>query len=159
MAEMSEKPEPSRGVTIAVHAAFIVAVIGMGGWIGSSNIPGPWYVALEKPWFTPPNWMFAPVWTLLYVLIGIVGARKALYGGAQGLWLLQMAANFAWSPVFFGLQQPLWALPIIGVMWLSILAFIVVEWRRDRISALMFVPYLAWVSVASALNIAIVVLN
>ncbi len=159
MAEMSEKPEPSRGVTIAVHAAFIVAVIGMGGWIGSSNIPGPWYVALEKPWFTPPNWMFAPVWTVLYVLIGIVGARKALYGGAQGLWLLQMAANFAWSPVFFGLQQPLWALPIIGVMWLSILAFIVVEWRRDRISALMFVPYLAWVSVASALNIAIVVLN
>ncbi len=159
MAEMSEKPEPSRGVTIAVHAAFIVAVIGMGGWIGSSNIPGPWYVALEKPWFTPPNWMFAPVWTVLYVLIGIVGARKALYGGAQGLWLLQMAANFAWSPVFFGLQQPRWALPIIGVMWLSILAFIVVEWRRDRISALMFVPYLAWVSVASALNIAIVVLN
>ncbi len=159
MAEMSEKPEPSRGVTIAVHAAFIVAVIGMGGWIGSSNIPGPWYVALEKPWFTPPNWMFAPVWTVLYVLIGIVGARKALYGGAQGLWLLQMAANFAWSPVFFGLQKPLWALPIIGVMWLSILAFIVVEWRRDRISALMFVPYLAWVSVASALNIAIVVLN
>ncbi len=159
MAEMSEKPEPSRGVTIAVHAAFIVAVIGMGGWIGSSNIPGPWYVALEKPWFTPPNWMFAPVWTVLYVLIGIVGARKALYGGAQGLWLLQMAANFAWSPVFFGLQQPLWALPIIGVMWLSILAFIVVERRRDRISALMFVPYLAWVSVASALNIAIVVLN
>jgi benzodiazapine receptor len=159
MADISDKPAPSRGVTIAVHVGFIAAVLSMGAWLGSSNIPGPWYVALEKPWFTPPNWMFAPVWTVLYVLIGIVGARKALYGGAQGLWLLQMAANFAWSPVFFGMQEPLWALPIIGIMLLSILGFIIVEWRRDRISAWMFVPYAAWVSVATALNTAIVVLN
>lgn len=144
---------------VAVHLGMIALVLGVGIAIGTTVRPGDWYGTLNKAWFTPPPAVFGPVWTVLYVLIGIVGARKALYGGAQGLWLLQMAANFAWSPVFFGLQQPLWALPIIGVMWLSILAFIVVEWRRDRISALMFVPYLAWVSVASALNIAIVVLN
>jgi benzodiazapine receptor len=150
---------PSIGVVIAVHLFFVVAVVGMGAWLGTNNIPGPWYEALIKPWFTPPNWMFGPVWAVLYVCIGVVGARKALYGGAQGVWLMQMAANFAWSPVFFGMQQPMAALPIVVVMLLSILAFILLEWRRDRISALLFLPYAAWVSVATALNTAIVVLN
>jgi translocator protein len=159
MLDTLDKPSASRAVTIAVHVVFIVAVAGMGAWLGSSNVPGPWYVALEKPSFTPPNWMFAPVWTVLYVLIGMVGARKALYGGAQGLWLLQIGANFAWSPVFFGMQAPLSALPIIAVMLLAILAFITVEWRRDQISALMFLPYAIWVSVATALNTMIVILN
>lgn len=152
-------PGPSRGAVIAIHAIFILAVLAMGGWLGSSNVPGAWYVSLEKPWFTPPNWLFAPVWTVLYVLIGIVGARKALYGGARELWLLQMAANFAWSPVFFGLQQPLAALPVITVMLLSTLAFIVVEWRHDRISAILFIPYAAWVGIATALNTSIVLMN
>ncbi len=155
----TQAPNPSRAMVIGMHVAFVVAVVGMGAWLGSSNIPGEWYQSLNKPWFTPPNWMFGPVWTVLYILIGVVGARKALYGGAQGLWLLQMAANFAWSPVFFGMQQPTWALPIVGIMLLAILAFIAVEWRRDRISALMFVPYAMWVTVATALNIGIVVLN
>ncbi|QCO55790.1 tryptophan-rich sensory protein [Pseudorhodobacter turbinis] len=141
------------------YAVFILGVVAIGTSIGLITLPGMWYTGLEKPWFTPPNWVFGPVWTTLYVLIGWVGARKWLYGGAGGLWWAQMAANFLWSPVFFALQMPLAGLAVIIVMWLLIAAFIVKEQHSDRLSAALFLPYLAWVSLATALNVGIVVLN
>lgn len=144
---------------ILVYAAFIIGVVVIGGSIGFLTMPGEWYAGLVKPWFTPPNWVFGPMWTTLYVLIGWVGARKWLHGGAARLWWAQMALNFIWSPVFFGLQLPLAALLVIGAMWVVIVAFIFREWRNDRLSAVLFLPYLAWVSLASALNAGIVVLN
>ncbi|WP_050527031.1 TspO/MBR family protein [Pseudorhodobacter aquimaris] len=144
---------------LLTYAVFIIGVVVIGTSIGLITLPGAWYVSLEKPWFTPPNWVFGPVWTTLYVLIGWVGARKWLHGGAAGLWWAQMAANFLWSPVFFALQMPLAGLIVIIVMWLLITAFIGKEWRSDRLSAVLFLPYLAWVSLATALNGAIVVLN
>ena len=136
-----------------------LAVMLIGGGIGVLTLPGEWYATLNKPVFTPPNWLFGPVWTTLYAMIGVVGARKWLRGGAAGLWWGQMVLNFLWSPVFFGLQMPLPALGIIAAMWGLIALFIRCEWRSDRVSALLFVPYLAWVSLATALNAAIVVLN
>ncbi|SEM91844.1 TspO and MBR related proteins [Pseudorhodobacter antarcticus] len=145
--------------TVLVHLAFILAVMAAGAFIGTSTIPGEWYAGLNKPFFSPPNWVFGPVWTLIYLMIGWVGARKFLYGGARGLWGAQMVFNFAWSPVFFGLQLAGIALVIIALMWMAIVLFIRREWVADRVSALMFVPYLAWVSFATALNAAIVLLN
>lgn len=147
------------GRNLWVYAAFIIGVVVIGGGIGVSTLPGAWYVGLQKPGFTPPNWLFGPMWTTLYVLIGWVGARKWLYGGAARLWWAQMALNFLWSPVFFGAQQPFAALLVIVAMWAVIAGFILREWRNDRLSAVLFLPYLAWVSLATALNAAIVILN
>lgn len=142
-----------------IYLAFVIGVVVLGGGIGVITLPGDWYAGLEKPWFTPPNWAFGPVWTVLYALIGWVGARKWLQGGALRLWWAQMALNFLWSPVFFGLQQPLAALGVISAMWMVIAVFIAREWHNDRLSSALFLPYLAWVSLATALNAAIVVLN
>ena len=141
---------------------FIIGVVGVGIAIGTVFTPGEWYAALEKPPFNPPNWIFAPVWTALYVLIGIVGWRVWRTAGDDGLrlmWVIQMALNFAWSPAFFGAQSPLLGLLIILPLLGAILAFI---WRAKNIdptSAIMFLPYSLWVAFASVLNGSILMLN
>jgi len=145
--------------TVITYCVFVAAVVVIGALIGINTGPGEWYATLVKPWFSPPNWLFGPVWTVLYILIGCVGARKWMHGGAMGLWWGQMTLNFLWSPVFFLAHQPFAALMVIIGMWLLIALFIRREWNSDRLSAVMFVPYLAWVSLATALNAAIVVLN
>lgn len=144
---------------IAIHAAMMLGVLGIGTGLGLSFPPGDWYAALAKPWFTPPGWVFGPIWTVLYLLIGWAGARKLLDGGAVGLWIGQMALNFCWSAVFFGLHLPLGGLAIILGMLAFILAFIVAEWGRDRLAAVLFLPYAAWVTLASAVNAGVVWLN
>jgi len=136
-----------------------VAIVATGSLIGASFVPGEWYQTLAKPSFTPAPWVFGPVWAVLYAIIGWVGARKWLYGGARGLWLAQMGVNFLWSPVFFGMQWPLGGMVVIAALWLLIVAFIAREWRNDRVSAWLFLPYLAWVSLASAVNLGVVLLN
>ena len=142
--------------------AFLVIVIGVGSLIGISSAPDPWYEALRKPPFNPPNWIFGPVWLLLYVLMAISGARAWQRGPASIafiLWSTQMLLNWAWSPTWFVLHA-LWpAFAIIAAMWLCISAFIVVNWRQDRTAALMFVPYLAWVSFAGLLNFSVAAMN
>lgn len=141
---------------------FLLLVVGVGGLIGTQSIPGPWYEALEKPPFNPPNWIFGPVWFTLYVLIAIAGWRTfAIVGGdrAKLLWGAQMLLNWIWSPVWFNLQQPWVAFAIIVLLLVSILAFIGDRWQRDRLSALLFVPYAAWVGFASLLNLWIAIVN
>lgn len=141
---------------------FIALSLGGGLLIGYLNIPGEWYAALEKPPFNPPSWVFSPVWTALYVLIGIAGWRvwRADRGGAaMKLWWAQLALNFAWSPVFFSLHQIAMALAIILALLAAILGFIMTSLRTDRIAAWLFVPYAAWVAFASLLNGAILLLN
>src|ERR1700712_4407151 len=91
------------------YLVFIVVVLGIGIAIGFYNLPGAWYQSLVKPPFNPPNWVFGPAWSILYVLVGIAGARTWLEepgGAAMRLWLGQMGMNFLWSPFFFGLQLP-----------------------------------------------------
>jgi tryptophan-rich sensory protein len=144
---------------VFTYVVFVVVVMAVGAGVGASVVPGDWYAGLIKPWFSPPNWLFGPVWTTLYALIGWVGARKWLYGGESKLWWGQMAVNLMWSPVFFGLQLPWVAMAVIVTMWSLIAVFIWREWRSDRLSAVLFLPYLLWVSIATALNAAIVVLN
>lgn len=141
---------------------FLVLVIVVGGTIGVLNAPGEWYQSLQKPPFNPPNWVFGPVWTLLYVLIAIAGWRtwvRAPRGTAMRFWVAQMALNWIWTPVWFSLKL-LWpAFAVIALMLAAIIGFIVTSWREDRASALMFLPYAAWVSFASLLNLSIAILN
>ncbi|MDP2520095.1 TspO/MBR family protein [Shimia thalassica] len=141
---------------------FVLFVMGCGIAIGTLTAPGLWYAALEKPSFNPPNWIFAPVWTLLYLMIAYVGWRvwhMGLSTGLKRLWGLQMGLNFLWSPVFFAAQMPVLALFVIGCLLVALLAFVKEAWHSDRLSAVMFLPYVAWVSFATALNAAIVILN
>lgn len=141
---------------------FLALVIGGGLAIGFFTRPGEWYAALEKPGFNPPNWIFAPVWTALYVMIAIAGWRvwRADSGSlAMKLWWAQLALNFLWSPTFFAAHQIGAALAIILAMLATIVAFIAASWKRDRIAALLFAPYAAWVAFASTLNASILALN
>jgi tryptophan-rich sensory protein len=141
------------------YILFLVAVLGGGLLIGSVTRPDAWYAALAKPSFNPPGWVFAPVWSVLYAMIAIAGARTFEHGAGFPLWLGQMALNFSWTPVFFGLHLPGLALAIILALLVMILVFIATRWRDDRISALLFLPYAAWVAFASVLNASIVALN
>ena len=148
--------------TILTYILFIALVLGCGLLIGLNFMPGGWYAALVKPPFNPPNWIFAPVWSALYVLIGIAGARTFLREGVSGafmVWLAQLVLNFLWSPAFFGAKEPGLALAVILPMLAAILAFIAMRWRADRIAAWAFVPYAAWVGFATILNASIVWLN
>jgi tryptophan-rich sensory protein len=141
---------------------FVALSLGGGLLIGAFNTPGDWYAALEKPPFNAPGWLFGPVWTTLYVLIGVAGWRtwqKARSSAAMWLWWLQMALNFAWSPVFFTLHNIGAAFAIILALLLTILGFVAATWKQDRTSALLFLPYAAWVAFASLLNGAILMLN
>ena len=141
---------------------FVALSLGGGILIGLSNAPGEWYESLAKPPFNPPNWVFGPVWSALYVLIGIAGARTWARGAGSAamiVWFVQVALNFAWTPVFFTAQRPDLALVVIVPLLLSILVFIALTWRRDRLSSLFFVPYAAWVGFATALNFEIWRLN
>jgi tryptophan-rich sensory protein len=124
-----------------------------------------WYQTLAKPSFQPPGWLFGPVWTLLYTLMGIAlfrvferrdhpAARTAL-----GLFVVQLALNGIWSPVFFGAQAIGWALGIIAVMLVFILLTTWRFWSIDRVAGGLFLPYVAWVSFATVLNGSIVSLN
>jgi len=141
---------------------FLILVVGGGLTIGFLTAPGAWYAGLAKPSFNPPNWLFAPVWTALYVLIAIAGWRtfeRDRSGWPMRLWWAQLALNFLWSPVFFTAHQIGVALVIILLLLAAILAFIAASWRQDRVAAWLFVPYAAWVAFASVLNSSIWALN
>jgi tryptophan-rich sensory protein len=147
---------------LGLLALFLVVVIAIGAVIGISTAPGEWYAGLNKPPFNPPNWIFGPVWFTLYVLIAVAGWRTFMSesnGIGMKLWYAQMVLNWFWSPVWFGLHLIWPAFIIIVAIDAVVLAFISNRWSRDRASALMFVPYAAWVLFASLLNLSIAILN
>jgi len=149
----------------------IVSIIGceLVGFLGTpftiSAIP-TWYATLNKPFFAPPNWIFGPVWTLLYLLMGVAfyliwkqGWKKQKVRTAGNYFLTQLALNFIWSPIFFGLRAPLLGLIVIMTLWASIMMTIKKFYPLSRLAFYLLIPYLLWVSFASILNGAIVVLN
>ena len=145
-----------------VGFVIFMAAVMAAATIGSSFLPGEWYQALAKPSWTPPNWLFAPVWTVLYVMIGFAGWLVWRAEGASpavAIWIVQLGLNAAWSWVMFGLHHIGAALGVIAVLWLAILLFIVTARRISGTAAALFVPYLAWVSFAAALNFEIWRLN
>jgi translocator protein len=158
---LNRVPPSGRGNRLRL-VAFVLLVPGAGLLIGWLNIPGAWYAALNKPPFNPPDWVFAPVWTVLFVLIGFAGFRtfsRQPRGTAVMLWTLQMALNFAWSPLFFSLHRIGVALAVIVALLSTILAFVWRQWRVDRTAALLFIPYAAWVGFATILNTSLFLLN
>lgn len=143
-------------------ALFVLLVFGGGTFIGVYNIPGEWYAGLAKPSFNPPNWVFGPVWSVIYVMIGVAGWRiweKNRMSGAMAAWWIGLSLNFAWSPVFFGMQNPGWALLVILSLLALVLGFIALARPLDKVAAWLFVPYAAWISFASLLNASILWLN
>lgn len=134
-------------------------------WFGSRFEPGPWYAGLTKPSWTPPSWLFGPVWSVLYALMAVAAWWVWRPGGfarapvALGLFLLQLALNGAWSWLFFGQHRVGAAAVEIVVLWLVILATTVAFWRLSRPAGALLLPYLAWVAYAAALNLSIWRLN
>jgi len=131
--------------------------------IGAQFMPGPWYAALAKPAWTPPGWLFGPVWTVLYVMIAIsawlVWQRQRRVSPALALWGAQLVLNGIWSWLFFGLERPGLAVIDIVVLLAMIIATALAFARVSRPAALLLVPYAIWVSFATALNLAIWRLN
>lgn len=130
---------------------------------------GGWYQTLEKPAWTPPDWVFGPVWTLLYVMIALAGWRIWLrlpvsfssrwrHPALRPYWV-QLLLNFLWSLLFFGLQNPLLGAFDIVALLLAIAVCMAVFWRFDRMAAWLMAPYLLWVAYAASLNIGILLLN
>ncbi len=148
--------------SIGLLVLFLAVVIGVGGLIGVNTAPGEWYAGLTKPPFNPPNWLFGPVWGILYIFIAIAGWRTFMTnptGTGMKLWGGQMLLNWIWSPTWFTLHL-LWpAFIVISAILALILLYIANRWNEDRISALLFVPYAAWVGFASVLNLSIAILN
>lgn len=143
-------------------AIFILIVLGGGLLLGGLTRPDGWYAALEKPAFNPPNWLFGPVWTVLFVMIAVAGWRtwrRSREGMAMKLWWAQLALNFLWTPVFFRLHLPGAALAIILLLLAAIAGFILRSRNADRVAAWLFAPYAAWVAFASVLNGSIWLLN
>lgn len=149
----------------------IVSVVGceLVGILGTpftiSAIPA-WYVTLNKPFFSPPNWIFGPVWTLLYFLMGVAfyqiwkqGWQKKKIKTASLFFLAQLALNFVWSPIFFGLRAPLLGLIVIVAMWVIIVMTMKKFYPLSRPAFYLLVPYILWVSFATLLNASIVILN
>jgi benzodiazapine receptor len=146
----------------------VVACLAAGA-IGSiftqQAIPN-WYVTLEKPAFNPPNWVFAPVWTLLYILMGIAAFlvwRKGLENRqvriALIVFLVQLVLNAFWSVAFFGLESPLYGLFVISVLGIAILLTVLAFFRISRVASVLMWPYLLWVAFATVLNVSIWMLN
>jgi steroid 5-alpha reductase family enzyme/tryptophan-rich sensory protein len=142
----------------------IILCLAAGGIGGMFTITGPgtWYASIIKPSFNPPNWVFGPVWTLLYILMGIALAlaiRAKARTAAYVAFGVQLLLNTLWSILFFGLSSPVLAFICIILLWGSILATILLFWKQSRLAASLLIPYLLWVSFATVLNGAIMLLN
>ena len=149
---------------IVALLGFIAAVAAVAS-TGAFFPPDKWYQALRKPRWCPPNWLFGPAWTVLYLMIAVSGWlvwRKAGLAGAAGafaIYALQLLLNGAWSGIFFGLRRMDLALAELVLLWLAILATIMAFAAHDALAAWLLVPYLAWVSFAGALNAALLRAN
>jgi len=140
--------------TILLFLIFLAACFGAGA-TGAVFPPGRWYETLDKPPWTPPNWVFPVVWTSIYLLISFAGARVALMDDnayAMAFWAAQTALATLWTPIFFGLRRLRGALAVIAPLWLAVLGATIAHWQVDMWAGLAFTPYLAWVTVATALN-------
>ncbi len=142
----------------ALFFVFFLAACGAGA-TGGMFTPGQWYRDLDKPSWTPPDWVFPVVWTYIYLAISWAAARVAGLPGVEvalALWAVQMAWNGLWTPVFFGLKNPRGGMIVLAVLWLAVAACAVAFAGLDRWTLLAFGPYLLWVTIAGALNLSVI---
>jgi len=149
-----------------IGSIVIAQLAGQIGAIATSTSVQTWYVTLNKPIFTPPNWLFAPVWITLYTLMGLslfliwrLGLQTRGVNLALALFGVQLLLNTLWSIAFFGLRSPLAGLVVIIPLWIAIAATIALFLPLSRPAGMLLIPYLLWVSLAAALNAAILLLN
>ncbi len=146
------------GLVVAVVVCFAAA--GVGGLVTAPQIPN-WYAEIAKPTWTPPGWIFGPVWSLLYFMMAVAAWlvwRDAGFARARLpliLFAIQLTLNSLWSVLFFGLQKPGAAAVEIVLLWGAILATLIAFWKRSPWAGVLLLPYLAWVSFAAVLNVAI----
>jgi len=147
----------------SIGVCFLAAAVGSAFTIGAIN---SWYVTLNKPFFSPPNWIFGPVWTLLYLMMGVSlyvywDTKANIKERRQGLsiFFVQLVLNALWSIIFFGLKSPVAAFVVIILLWLAIYQTIKKFLYASKLAGWLLIPYLAWVSFAAILNISIVCLN
>jgi translocator protein len=148
-----------------VLLALLGAVLASGLGALATDI-GPWYYGLEKPAWQPPDWLFGPVWTTIFALTAlaaVIGWRRAPDRGSRRrmalLFGVNLLLNVGWSLIFFRLQRPDLALLEVTLLWASIATLMVILWPYARVASLLLLPYLAWVSFASMVNLAVVRLN
>jgi benzodiazapine receptor len=153
------------GAALAVSLAAVFAVAAIGGLATATGVDS-WYQTIEKPSWNPPNAVFGPVWTALYVAMAVAAwlvAREGLdrreVKVALGIYAVQLVLNLSWTLVFFGLEAPEAALVVIAALLVAIVVTMVRFWRLVAVAGWLFVPYLAWVAFATSLNVAIVALN
>ena len=135
-------------------ALFVWSAMG-AAVTGALFPPDQWYRDLNKPAWTPPDWVFPITWTVLYACMALAATRIAPLQGsayAMAFWAVQISFNGLWSPVFFGLKRIRSAMFVVASLWLSVLGGVLTMWPLDPIASLLFVPYLIWVTIASALN-------
>jgi tryptophan-rich sensory protein len=147
--------------TICIGASLLIGFVSSFATMSQITT---WYAGLVHPWWTPPNFVFGPVWTVLYVLMGCAAAlvwqsdrRGKLW--ALALFFLHLLVNAAWTLVFFGLEDPVSALLIIKSLWLLIVAMILVFWHYSHKAVYLLLPYVLWVTYAASLNFGIILLN
>jgi benzodiazapine receptor len=149
-----------RACLIGILVCMLVSTLS--GWVTGYNI-APWYDFLEQPSFTPPSWVFTPVWLVLYVMIGISGGllwnlrERAFF--AFSFYVIQLLLNLLWPFIFFGAHQIGFALVNIVLLWIGILLTIVFAYGKNKMAAWLLVPYFLWVTFASVLNYRFWVLN
>jgi translocator protein len=158
----ADDPNRARRRPLLVFLIVTLAVGAAASIFTEPNID-PWYAGLIRPGFAPPNWLFAPVWTALYILMAVAAFRVWRVSGTRSLeiivYAVQLALNFAWSAIFFAAHQIGFAFAEICLLLIAILATAVLFWRRDRLAGLLFLPYLGWASFAAVLNHAFWALN
>ncbi|HEV7300848.1 MAG TPA: TspO/MBR family protein [Tepidisphaeraceae bacterium] len=141
-------------------------LMGIASGVATMSSVREWYPTLNKPWFNPPAWLFGPVWTLLYAMMGVAlflvlrrGGSTPGVRGATIAFAIQLALNALWSPAFFGLRSPLAGLIVIVPLLGMIIVTIVLFFRLSRAAGALMVPYLLWASFATVLNAALYWLN
>ena len=149
---------------LVLFIAICLGVAGAGAIFTAGSVV-EWYPTLQKPSWTPPSWLFGPVWTILYLMMAtaawLIWRKGGLdkVGGALGLFIFQLALNAAWSPLFFGLKNPLAGLLDIIPLWVAVLVTLLSFWKISPPAGLLLVPYWLWVTFATGLNFAIWKMN
>ena len=149
-----------------IASILICQGVGSIGALFTSPAISTWYTTIQKPSFNPPNWIFAPVWTLLFLMMGISlyfvwnkGWEDKKIKIAVFIFSAQIALNIFWSLLFFGLQSPFYAFIEIIILWLAILLTIISFYKISKIATYLLLPYILWVSFAAVLNFSILILN
>jgi tryptophan-rich sensory protein len=155
-----------RDIPAVLASILLCQAAGLIGSVFTTPAIPTWYASLKKPFFTPPSWIFAPVWVTLFTLMGIslyivwkkgLGRRELRRG--VSLFGVQLALNVLWSVVFFGMHSPLYGLIIIVLLWAVLLATVIAFYRISKPAGMLLIPYFLWGSFASVLNLAILILN